>query len=594
MQAGKSSLLKATNGQIINCVLGGTYLFLVYLISYTLITEHQIISWAYSLFPICMLVAYWSKAQRIKVTASIISLIVLFGGGLIEPLELDAIEEAFIGLPLCYIILFPGSLWPIAIGVALILSYLIDLPAEEFDEYIEDAIELAFITVFATVMTFFQQKSEKQSNLYKEASLTDYLTKLPNRKAFFNEVNQLQATDHVDYAAIQIGLDNLKKVNDDLGYGYGDALLLHFSQEMKGLVGEHTKLYRLGGDDLIVLIKCTDDNQNELNELIEGLGKHYDTVCQIHNTSHRLRYSSGIAMLSDAQNNIKVWGKNVDVALAKSKRSGDGTLQWYDDELMNETIREHQIEVELKGALDQKQMFLVYQPKVDVKTKEITGAEALLRWVHPDLGFVPPLDFISVAEKTAQIIPIGRWVIQQSIKQSSEWRKKGYDLCISVNVSSVQFAHDDIYPFIEEMLNKYRLPAEYLQIEITETAMMDKYSHVAETCKQLQDLGVSIAIDDFGVEYSSLNYLKQLPIDVVKIDKSFIDDCVKNMTDHMIVRTIIQMAHNLGKTAVAEGVEYSDQLELLNREKCHQYQGYLFSKPISAQEFTVLLQREQS
>ncbi|EEX92460.1 putative bifunctional diguanylate cyclase/phosphodiesterase [Vibrio orientalis] len=591
MQKRKESVLQVGNSQTMLYALTGVYLASVYLISYTLITEHHIVSWFYLLFPIAMLVAYFVQHFRIKLAASIISLVVLFGGGIIEPLELDAIEEAFIVLPLCYIILFPGSLWPIAVGAALILSYLINLPAEEFDEFIEDAIEVAFITVFATIMTYFQQKSEKQSNLYKEASLTDYLTKLPNRKAFFNAVHELKACDTVDYAALQIGLDNLKKVNDDLGYGYGDALLLGFSRQMKRLLGESNQLYRLGGDDLIALIKCTDGNQNELNELIEGLRVNYDSVCQIHNTSHRLRYYAGIAMLSDAQNNIKVWGKNVDVALAKSKRKGDGVIQWYDDELMNETIREHQIEIELKGAIDNEQMFLVYQPKVDVKSQEIIGAEALLRWEHPDLGFVPPCDFIGVAEKTAQIIPIGRWVIEQAIKQSSEWRKQGYEICISVNVSSVQFAHDDIYPYISEMLKRHQLPSKLLQIEITETAMMDKYSHVADTCQLLQDAGVSIAIDDFGVEYSSLNYLKQLPIDTVKIDKSFIDDCVEDITGHMIVRTIIQMAHNLGKTVIAEGVEHTDQLELLNRENCHQFQGYLFSKPILPSEFMQLLKQ---
>lgn len=587
----KGSVSKMTNNQAIMYVLAGVYLIAVYLISYTLITEHQIVSWFYLLFPISMLVAYFSHNSRIKISASFVSLIVLFGGGIVEPLELDAIEEAFIVLPICYIILFPGSLWPIAIGAALIVSYWVDLPAEEFDEFIEDAIEVAFITVFATVMTYFQQKSEKQSNLYKEASLTDYLTKLPNRKAFFSAVNELEASDTVDYAALQVGLDNLKKVNDDLGYGYGDALLVSFARMMKKLLGEQTQLYRLGGDDLIVLIKCTNDNQSEINDLIHGLETHYDSVCQIRNTSHRLRYYAGIAMLSDAQNNIEVWGKNVDVALAKSKRIGDGIIQWYDDELMNETIREHQIETELKGAIDSQQMFLVYQPKVDIKTQEIVGAEALLRWKHPDLGFVPPVDFISVAERTAQIIPIGRWVIEQAIKQSSEWRKKGYEICISVNVSSVQFSHDDIYPYISDTLNRYKLPSRCLQIEITETAMMDKYSHVADTCEKLQDLGVSIAIDDFGVEYSSLNYLKQLPIDTVKIDKLFIDDCVKDITDHMIVRTIIQMAHNLGKTVIAEGVEYSEQLELLNRENCHQFQGYLFSKPVLPSDFEQLFER---
>ncbi|RTZ16757.1 bifunctional diguanylate cyclase/phosphodiesterase [Vibrio aquaticus] len=580
-----------TQNKVIKYGLMAVYTLAVYLISYTLIMEHQLVSWFYLIFPIAMLVAYVSQSHKVKLSASILSLIVLFGGGIVEPLKLDAIEESFIVLPLCYIILFPGSLWPIAICAGLIVSYLVDLPPEEFDEFIEDAIEVAFITVFATIMTYFQQKSEKQSYQYKRASLTDYLTKLPNRKAFFAAVERLESKGELDYAALQIGLDNLKNVNDNLGYGYGDQLLLKFSQKVASVVGDDISLYRLGGDDLIAIIPIHSGNLAPVEKIMDGLRLDYDSICNIHNTSHRLRYYAGIALLSDAQNNIKVWGKNVDVALAKSKKRGDSTIQWYDDELMNETIRDHQVEIELKGAIANKQLYLVYQPKVNVKDGSIIGAEALLRWQHPDLGLVPPFDFIGIAEKTAEIIPIGRWVIEEAIRQGCEWHHKGYNICISINVSSVQFSHDDIFPFIKETLERCQLPPQYLQIEITETAMMDKYSHVAETCHQLRDIGVSIAIDDFGVEYSSLNYLKKLPIDVVKIDKSFIDECVQDKTDHMIVRTIIQMAHNLGKTAIAEGVESNEQLVLLKAENCHQFQGYLFSKPILPNEFESLLKR---
>ncbi|MGD8233673.1 putative bifunctional diguanylate cyclase/phosphodiesterase [Vibrio sp. TRT 1302] len=561
----------------------------VALITYTLISEHKSISLLYTAFPIAMLVAYFSSRRRIKIIASLVSLFLIFGGSIIEPLEMDAIEESLLVLPLCYIILFPGSLWPIAVGLGLIVSYLIDLPAEEFDEFVEDAIEVLFITIFATVMTFYQQKAKKQSRLYKRASLTDYLTNLPNRKSFFQAVSDLNASDKMDYAAIQVGLNNLKKVNDDLGYGYGDELLYQFACHIKRLVGRNGKLFRLGGDELIILVACENGDLDEVNKLIDRLEAHHDTVCKIHNTSHRLRYRGGCALLSDAQNNIKVWGKNVDAAVARGKQNESIRVQWYDDELMNETIRAHQIEIELKGAIDNQQLFLVYQPKVDLESKKIVGAEALIRWQHPDLGLVAPNDFIGVAERTAQIIPIGRWVFEQAIIQAKAWLNKGSLIPISINVSSVQFAHDDIFPYITEQLAKHKLPANCLQIEITETAMMDRHSQVAQTCKQLQDLGVTIAIDDFGVAYSSLNYLKHLPIDVVKIDKSFIDDCVEDVTDHMIVRTIIQMGHNLNKTVIAEGVEVDEQLELLRREKCHQYQGYLFSKPISAAEFNQLL-----
>lgn len=567
----------------------GFFFIAVAIITYTLISEHQAIAWAYSLFPLAMLTAYFSPRRKLKLVATWVSLLLIFGGSIIEPLEMDAIEESLLVLPLCYIILFPGSLWPIAVGLGLIASYFVDLPPEEFDEFIEDAIEVLFITIFATVMTYYQQQARKQSALYKRVSLTDYLTNLPNRKRFFQVVSNLNLQEEMDYAAIQVGLNNLKRVNDDLGYGYGDELLYQFARHIKRLVGGSGKLYRLGGDELIILVSFKRGDLNLVHQVIERLEANDDTVCKIHNTSHRLRYRGGCALLSDAQNNIKVWGKNVDAAVARAKQNESDSIQWYDDELMDETIRSHQIETELKGAIDNQQLFLVYQPKVDLESRQIVGAEALIRWQHPDLGLVAPNDFIAVAERTAQIIPIGRWVFEQAIIQAKAWLDKGALIPISVNVSNVQFAHDDIFPYITEQLAKYNLPAHCLQIEITETAMMDKQSQVSQTCKKLQDQGVSIAIDDFGVAYSSLNYLKHLPIDVIKIDKSFIDDCVEDVTDHMIVRTIIQMGQNLSKTVIAEGVEVEEQLELLRREKCHQFQGYLFSKPISSNEFDQLL-----
>lgn len=567
----------------------GFFFIAVAIITYTLISEHQSIALVYSLFPLAMLIAYLSPRRKLKLVATWISLLLIFGGSIIEPLEMDAIEESLLVLPLCYVILFPGSLWPIAVGLGLIASYFVDLPSEEFDEFVEDAIEVLFITIFATVMTYYQQQARKQSALYKRASLTDYLTNLPNRKRFFQVVSSLNLQEEVDYATIQVGLNNLKRVNDDLGYGYGDELLYQFARHIKKLIRGSGKLYRLGGDELIILVSFKRGDLNLVHQVIERLEANYDTVCKIHNTSHRLRYSGGCALLSDAQNNIKVWGKNVDAAVARGKQNDANTIQWYDDELMDETIRTHQIETELKGAIDNQQLFLVYQPKVDVESGEIVGAEALIRWQHPDLGLVAPNDFIAVAERTAQIIPIGRWVFEQAIIQAKAWLDNGSLIPISVNVSNVQFAHDDIFPYITEQLAKHNLPAHCLQIEITETAMMDKQSQVSHTCKRLQDEGVSIAIDDFGVAYSSLNYLKHLPIDVIKIDKSFIDDCVEDVTDHMIVRTIIQMGQNLSKTVIAEGVEMDQQLELLRREKCHQFQGYLFSKPISAEEFCRLL-----
>ncbi|KJY81563.1 diguanylate phosphodiesterase [Vibrio galatheae] len=562
------------------------------IISHALLTEYQSVRWLYLLFPVLLTAAYLATNLNIKKYSAILSLVVLFAGCLIEPWELDAIEESFLMLPLCYIILFPGSLWPIAVGFLLVASYLIDLPPEEFSEFFEDAVEVVFITIFATVMTYFQQIAKVQSYRYKKASLTDHLTKVPNRKSFFARlklVEKEEPKEGEEYAVIQIGLDSLKGVNDNLGYGYGDELLKNFAQHIKSVVAQDGEVYRLGGDELVILIPCRDTDLYPLTRIIEDLEGDYDSVCHIHSTSHSLRYCGGVALLKDAHHNVKVWGKNADAAVAKAKHHRDGKIYWYDDELMDATIRLHQVEVELEFALERAQFYLEYQPKLDVNSGALVGAEALIRWRHPDLGVVPPNDFIAIAEKTAQIIPIGRWVLQQAIQEAAIWYQRGNNVVVSVNVSSVQFCHDDIYPYIEQTLKQFALPAQYLQLEITETVLMEKHSKVAEVCAKLRQMGVSVAIDDFGVEYSSLNYLKQLPIDVLKIDKSFIDDCVENKTDHMIVRTIIQMGQNLGKTVIAEGVETEQQLAILHQEQCHHFQGYLFSKPLPASEFRVLL-----
>ncbi|UUM31688.1 putative bifunctional diguanylate cyclase/phosphodiesterase [Vibrio japonicus] len=566
------------------------FLFSVASISYTLINEHQHLNELYILFPISILMAYFARRHQTKVVCSLFSLFVVFAGSIADPLSIDTVEESFILLPLCYIFIFPGSLWPIAVGLALVCSYLIDYSSIAHDEFLEDAIEVIFITTFATVMTYFQQKSIKQVQLYKKASLTDYLTKLSNRQSFFQQIRDLEANQHTDYALIQIGLKRLKAANDNLGHGYGDELLRKFAILIRKAVGEHGRVFRLGGNELAILVEFDVGDNYKVEQIIAALESRNDTVCNIYNTCYTLRYNGGVATLSQAENNKRVWCKNVDAAESKAKLNDEGKIQWYDDGLMEETIRHQKIESELKAAIPNNQLFLVYQPKIDVESNQIIGAEVLLRWEHPELGLVSPLEFISVAEKTAQIIPIGRWVIEQAIKQAKVWQGQGHDLCVAVNVSTVQFTHDDIYQCISENLAKHDLAAKYLQVEITETSMMDKRSKVAETCKQLQQLGVSVAIDDFGIEYSSLNYLKHLPIDTIKIDKSFIDDCVTDEIDHMIVRTIIQIGHNLNKQVVAEGVETDQQLELLRREECTQFQGYLYSKPVLPEQFTRLLE----
>ncbi|MCK6261725.1 bifunctional diguanylate cyclase/phosphodiesterase [Vibrio sp. ZSDE26] len=563
------------------------FVFAIAVVTRTLFVEHDVARWVYLLFPVLMFVAYLSKNRKVKVVSAIGSLALILVGGLIEPLELDAIEESFILLPLCYIVIFPGSLWPIASSLLIILSYLHHLPAEEFEEFIEDAIEIFLITSFATVMTYYQVRLRYQMLRYKKDSLTDLLTGLPNRKAFFNDLKDIETRPDIDYALFHIDLDGFKSVNDSLGHSQGDKLLKAFAQRVSGLLYDFNDLYRLGGDEFAIIVQGQNDLGDRISDTEHQLRNKYTPRFMIDAIPYKLGYSIGVALLEDAMRDTDLWCKNADIAVNKAKLQGKNCIQWYDADMLDETIREHQIEKELSRATEEKQFVLVYQPKVECDSNKVIGAEALIRWIHPELGIISPLSFIPIAEKSTLIIPIGRWVIRAACIQAKEWLDSGHRLSVSVNVSTVQFVHDDVYKVVSSELEGAGLPAELLEIEITETALMTQPERVISTCEKLRKLGVKVAIDDFGVAYSSLNYLKQLPIDILKIDKSFIDDCVTQHTDRMLVRTIIQMGHNLGKVVVAEGVEDQEQLALLKEEHCDIYQGYLYSKPLYQDEFNL-------
>ncbi|MFA0570151.1 MAG: putative bifunctional diguanylate cyclase/phosphodiesterase [Vibrio gallaecicus] len=565
----------------------------VTIVSYTLISEHQLVRWIYLSYPACMLIAFFHKHPQVKSVAAVASMTIILVGGYVEPLELDTIEEAFILIPLSYIVIFPGSMWPIASGGVLILSYLYELPESEFEEFIEDAIEVVIITVFATIMTYYQQKFREQMLVFRKESLTDFLTSLGNRKAYFDTLKTMESLPSKQSAIIQIDLDNFKDVNESVGHDKGDKLLSMFAQELNQLSSENLSSYRLSGDEFIIICYEENDLTQELQSLENQLKQIAAKTYQINPYSYKLNFCAGIAKLEDSMGNTEILSKNADIAVKKAKSQGKGNIRWYDHELIDETIRQHQIETELAAAIENEQFKLLYQPKVDIKSGKICGAEALIRWHHPQLGVVSPFEFIGIAEKSKLIIPIGRWVIEEATKQAKIWHDEGFNLCVSVNVSTVQFAHDDIYTLVTSSLNTVELSPHLLQLEITETTLMQQPDNIINACNQLRKLGVTVAIDDFGVAYSSLNYLKKLPIDVLKIDKSFIDECVQRHEDHMIVRTIIQLGHNLGKTVIAEGVEDKTQLDLLADEACMHYQGYHFARPLEIDDLSTLLANER-
>lgn len=586
---------KAVSGLGTRFIITLLYLLAVSVISYTLLTQHHVAVHYYYGYPVCMLIALVARPRWLKALAAITSIAVILVGSYFEPLNLDAIEEAFLLIPLTYIVLYPGSLWPFASAILLIASYLqyqkVGTPA--FSEFTEDALELTAIAFFATVGVYYKQKLQRQLERYRRDSQTDFLTQLANRKAFTHETKELERhrdpTEH--YALLQLDIDDFKLINDSLGHQQGDKLLAELAKRLRELDFSRVNLYRMSGDEFAIILKDKFDIRfyadQVANYILEACNKGFS----LNNRTYHMTMSIGIALFEDAMHDSDIWCRNVDIAVLRAKQKGKNIIQHFDEELISETIRNYQLERELSNAVDKQQLALYFQPKVDIATGQVHSAEALIRWQHPDLGLVNPEEFVGVAEKSQQIIPIGRWVIETACKQAKAWQQAGHEICIAVNVSTVQFLYDDIFHVVTKALRESGLDPKLLQLEITETTLMQQPESVCETCQDLRTLGIRIAIDDFGVAYSSLNYLKQLPVDVLKIDKSFVDDCVHNHDDHMLVRTIIQLGHNMSKVVTAEGVNNHNQLHLLAIEGCDEYQGYYYSKPLPANQFIERIER---
>lgn len=567
------------------------YVGAVGVMSLDLLTEPHPWGRGYWLFPVFLLCALVVESPNLKHIYAFASVAMFILGGLINSFPIDSVESCLLLLPFCYMVLFPGTLWPIAVGAAVINGYLYQIDLQEFEAFIDVSLHTTAITVFATLMTYYYVTVRQQASDFKRESQTDFLTKLPNMNAYKEEIERVNARNADQFALIHIGLVGFKNVNDRLGYRHGDDLLIAFSNHTKQVIGEDGTLFRLGGDELLVLVE-SEELIATLDNLVAEFNKQQHMMYDIDNTSHRLNFCLGIAFAADARESHEVWEKNADFALYKARRDKKTNVCWFDDELLGETIRQHQIETEIKSALEHKQLILMFQPKVSLETNQVMGAEALVRWNHPQLGMVPPSEFIPLAEKTTQIVPVGHWVIFEACRKAKEYSDAGTPMCIAVNVSTVQFAHADLFDVVVRALKETELPSHLLQMEITESSLMSDPESIMDICRQLRALGVTIAIDDFGVEYSSLKYLKQLPIDIIKIDKCFVDDCVSSESGRILIRTMIQMGHSLGIKLVAEGVEHQEQLDVLAAEECDQYQGYLFSQPLDSEAFSSMLKQQ--
>jgi len=428
----------------------------------------------------------------------------------------------------------------------------------------------------------------------RNATHTDALTGLPNRVAFLEAAERAIAEASIkdtQLAVMVLDVDRLKSINDSLGHQVGDELLLELARRLQGVLRHKDTLARLAGDEFTILateLRSARDAEAIAGKVLEALQRPFTAE----NVSIHPSVSIGISTYPLDGEAFDLLLRRASAAMRYTKDSARGSYRFYSTEMNSFNDDRLAMESELRRALEVGEMVLHYQPKVDIATNRIRSAEALIRWRHPTRGLVPPNLFIPVAEETGLIVPLGEWVLRQACMQVRAWLDSGMTpLRIAVNLSAKQFRHADLAAVVKSALDDAALEPGYIELELTESAVMDDPEQSAATLQALSAMGVHISIDDFGTGYSSLSYLRRFPLDKLKIDRSFIRDLMNDPDDVSIVKAIISLAHSLRLRVVAEGVETAEQLEFLREVGCDQYQGFYCSPAVPAEAFATLVTR---
>ncbi|MCK5871535.1 MAG: EAL domain-containing protein, partial [Methylococcales bacterium] len=425
----------------------------------------------------------------------------------------------------------------------------------------------------------------------------DFLTNLPNRTLFNRQTNQLLSLatkNNQTYALYCIGLDRFKLINESMGHEAGNELLCAVAKRLEHYPNEGEYIARLNGDEFS-LIKLNTLNESTAALLAQEIIDDFNTPFLIQNQEIVISLSIGITLCPFKSHESNDLLKDAQTAMHRAKTSGGNSYQFYSLEMTDKIKNQLILENHLRQALEEQEFLLYYQPKVSPKTGKIAGAEALIRWQHPDGELIPPLEFISILEETGLIIPVGEWALEALCKQYTSWQKMGFgDLSLSLNLSLKQFTDQNLFSKIKTILEKFTQNNDFLELEITESLLMSDVKGATQTLQQLHTLGIKLSIDDFGTGYSSLSYLKHLPVDTLKIDRSFVWGLPDNSKDAAIVDVIITLARSLDLEIVAEGIETKGQLDFLAKKGCDYVQGYYYSKPVPSDEFIHLLQQEKS
>lgn len=445
------------------------------------------------------------------------------------------------------------------------------------------------IGVYGIAVDITERNENKK--LMQELISFDPLTKLPNRKLFedrLRQVFQISQLHNHKLAVLFLGLDRFKFINDSLGHNRGDEFLKAVAKRLEGTVGEADTVARVAGDEFAILLPNA--TEVEVHLLAAKLNQVMSEPFKVLGHSLSISCSVGIAFSGEAEETVEELIRKADAAMYFTKKYGRNNYTVYSDELNQKAAYKLIIEKDLKEAVQKQEFVLHYQPITNLKTGELSAMEALIRWNHPTLGVVSPDDFIPISEESGQIVSIGQWVLHTACTQIKEWQEKGYppfEIC--VNISTIQLQHPDFIQTVKDTLEETGLEAKWLELEVTESILMEDTKILKQNLVDLKKLGISISIDDFGTGFTSLSYLQQYSFDRVKIDRSFVSDITGELKGKTITSTIISLAHQLNMTVIAEGIEDENQLAYLIQENCDEGQGYYFSRPVPAEELGLSL-----
>jgi diguanylate cyclase (GGDEF)-like protein/PAS domain S-box-containing protein len=453
--------------------------------------------------------------------------------------------------------------------------------------------------VVSLVLSVDVTERKKAQEKMEHMALHDALTSLPNRLQLVDRLEHevRRASRHGYFGAVLfIDLDKFKNINDSLGHPVGDSVLQEVACRLKAAVREEDLVARLSGDEFIVVLTVLDQERDvaglKAGEVSEKIRTLVSQPIMRKQMELRITCSVGVVVYPDKTQVVHELLRYADTAMYQVKEKGRDAIEFFNEDMAEKVSKQLIMEGDLHRALEQNQFELYYQPKIDVATNKVVGAEALLRWQHPEKGFISPMEFIPILETSGLILEVGQWVIEEACLCLEQWFREGLwqqGMTLSVNISPRQFRGAQFVEDVIDTLQRYQLPAGALDMEVTEGIVIQRIDEAVETMSRLAAHQISFSLDDFGTGYSSISYLKRLPVSTLKIDKSFVHDLSQDRSDRVLVETIITMAKLLDLTVVAEGVENAEQLAILSSYQCHVYQGYYFSPAVPGPKFEAML-----